>query len=263
MDSPLKIFEVESGAMEEWRIPINTKRRCLCETLKNRMLKGAGEREGCCRDSVLTNAGVGSNLNINGSVECDASIMEGRKLVFGAVGAISGVKNPVEVSATLVSRQLGDKLSLGRLHPSVILGKGAKQWAGENGIKILETGCLITDEARKTYQNHKRKLDIVNERETSKKRRLTQQKNDKTGESCDVQEEEKIQDTLGAIVMDTSGNIASAVSSGGISLKQPGRLGPAATYGAGCWAYNQRPGKPGVTTETDKGKVRYPSPRWR
>ncbi|XP_061167801.1 threonine aspartase 1-like [Saccostrea echinata] len=205
----------------------------------------------CLENSVLTNAGMGSNLNINGFVECDASIMEGKKLVFGAVGAISGVKNPVEVSATLVSRQLGDKLSLGRLHPSVIVGEGAEKWAEENEIKTLETRHLITDEAQKTYQNHKRKLDIVNERDSNKKRKLTQQRNDKTEESFDVQEEEeKIQDTVGAIVMDTSGNIASAVSSGGISLKQLGRLGPAATYGAGCWAYNQRPGKPGVGTST-------------
>ncbi|XP_062610709.1 threonine aspartase 1-like isoform X2 [Saccostrea cucullata] len=189
-------------------------------------------------DAVLTNAGMGSNLNLSGSVECDASIMEGRKLMFGAVGAISGVKNPVEVSATLVNRQLGDKLSLGRLHPSVLVGDGAKQWAEENGIKTLETRHLITDDAQKTYQNHKRKLDIVNERDASKKMKLSEQ------------EEEKIQDTVGAIVMDTSGNIATAVSSGGISLKQPGRLGPAATYGAGCWAYNQRPGKAGVGTST-------------
>ncbi|XP_062616408.1 threonine aspartase 1-like [Saccostrea cucullata] len=202
----------------------------------------------CLEDSLLTNAGAGSNLNIDGSVECDASIMEGKKLVFGAVGGISGVKNPVEVSATLVNRQLGDKLSLGRLHPCVLVGDGAKQWAEENGIKTLETRHLITDEARKTYQSHKRKLDIVNKRDSSKKMKLTEQRDDKTEESCDVEEEEKIQDTVGAIVMDTSGNIATAVSSGGISVKQPGRLGPAGTYGAGCWAYNQRPGKSGVGT---------------
>jgi len=34
-----------------------------------------------------------------------------------------------------------------------------------------------------------------------------------------------LQDTVGAVCVDDHGNVASAVSSGGIILKQPGRLG--------------------------------------
>lgn len=34
-----------------------------------------------------------------------------------------------------------------------------------------------------------------------------------------------IQDTVGAVCLDGHGNVASAVSSGGISLKHPGRIG--------------------------------------
>lgn len=39
-------------------------------------------------DDPSTNAGRGSNLTENGSVECDASIMDGKSGVFGAVGAV-------------------------------------------------------------------------------------------------------------------------------------------------------------------------------
>lgn len=42
------------------------------------------------QDSPFTNAGTGSNLTVTGSVECDASMMEGSSLQFGAVGAVSG-----------------------------------------------------------------------------------------------------------------------------------------------------------------------------
>lgn len=43
----------------------------------------------CLEDNEITNCGFGSNLTVDGSVECDASIMEenGR---CGAVGAVDG-----------------------------------------------------------------------------------------------------------------------------------------------------------------------------
>ena len=45
------------------------------------------------QDFSCTNAGIGSNLTKSGTVECDASIMDGQSLTFGAVGALKGQLN--------------------------------------------------------------------------------------------------------------------------------------------------------------------------
>lgn len=46
------------------------------------------------KDDPLTNAGYGSALNMDGMVECDAGIMDGRDGLFGAVGAVPCMQKP-------------------------------------------------------------------------------------------------------------------------------------------------------------------------
>lgn len=67
-------------------------------------------------DSQLTNAGFGSNLNWDGEVECDASIMDGSTLCYGAIGSVNGVKNPIKL-AYAVSQKSQENLALGRIPP--------------------------------------------------------------------------------------------------------------------------------------------------
>ncbi|XP_068042411.1 threonine aspartase 1 isoform X5 [Anomalospiza imberbis] len=95
-------------------------------------------------DSPFTNAGLGSNLNLLGEIECDASIMDGKSLNFGAVGALSGIKNPVSVANRLLCEGQKGKLSAGRIPPCFLVGEGAYRWAVDHGIPACPPGIMAT-----------------------------------------------------------------------------------------------------------------------
>ncbi|XP_074845465.1 threonine aspartase 1 isoform X2 [Carettochelys insculpta] len=183
-------------------------------------------------DSPFTNAGMGSNLNLLGEIECDASIMDGKSLNFGAVGALSGIKNPVSVANRLLCEGQKGKLSAGRIPPCFLVGEGAYRWAVDHGIPACPPGIMTTRFSLAAFKRNKRKLELAEKVETDlihlKKRRQSSEKENDSGTL----------DTVGAVVVDQEGNVAAAVSSGGLALKHPGRVGQAALYGCGCWAEN-------------------------
>lgn len=204
-------------------------------------------------DSQWTNAGLGSNLTLDGTVECDASIMDGQSLHYGAVGAVSGVKNPVLVADSLLRTQMQGEMSLGRIPPSTLVAHGAYEWATRHDLHTISKDDLITESSRKAYIKNKRKLDMLTEGANCincKVRRNDHMTSVNDQVAVNGTDADLLQDTVGAVCVDDSGNVASAVSSGGIILKQPGRLGQAALFGCGCWAENDHKGKVGVGVST-------------
>ncbi|KAJ7446237.1 asparaginase [Mycena galericulata] len=180
-------------------------------------------------DSPLLNAGYGANLTLDGTVECDAAIMNGHKHEFGSVGAASGVKNPIRLARRILEHaRVPDPL--GRIPPLTLVADGARAFAQSAGVDLVVPTSLVTPRAQAQWATWKARLDGAD-----------------SPPPPDAESLHAIQDTVGAVAWDAaSGAIASGVSSGGILLKCPGRIGEAAVFGAGCWAQAVACGKQGM-----------------
>ncbi|KAH7085870.1 nucleophile aminohydrolase [Paraphoma chrysanthemicola] len=100
-------------------------------------------------DREITNAGYGSNLAMDGVVECDAAIVDhhGRS---GAVGAVAQIKNPISL-ARLVHKHTMHSLSLRRVPPNLLVGQGATEFAIEMGMPILPHDALVSPAAKERW----------------------------------------------------------------------------------------------------------------
>ncbi|PWW73317.1 N-terminal nucleophile aminohydrolase [Tuber magnatum] len=195
-------------------------------------------------DNEITNSGYGSNLALDGTVECDASIMEdsGRS---GAVGAVWAFKNPSAL-ARLVLDNARKPLSLKRVPPVLLVGHGALAYAKEHLFPEVDNKALVTRHAHARWNKWRKELDIVEqqERATNKRQRVSRQPSPAVKPASEkatvkapihADNEDLVTDTVGCICVDRWGNVAAGSSSGGIGMKHRGRIGPAALIGVGTW----------------------------
>lgn len=86
-------------------------------------------------DDPAFNAGRGACLNRDGEIELDASIMDGRDLAAGAIGAVKRIANPVTLARAVM--EVGG--------PILLVGEGAQQFAAVVGIQECAAEALVTE----------------------------------------------------------------------------------------------------------------------
>jgi len=154
-------------------------------------------------DDAQFNAGRGSALTADGTVEMDAALMDGRTRAAGAVACVRGVRNPI----VLARRILDDGRHV------LLSGEGAERFARESGVELVQQAWLVTRERERELTSARAAGRVSLDR-------------DETGTLG----------TVGAVARDADGHLAAATSTGGMTNQLPGRIGDSPILGAGTWA---------------------------
>lgn len=178
-------------------------------------------------DNAAFNAGLGSSLAIDGRIEMEASIMDGKTLNAGAAGLLRDIKNPIRLARIVMENT--DHVFLA--------AEGAEKLAQ---LFNLERRNPLTELRFKYWRLLKEKL-----------------KQGKLDYLPGLRDLLRLQpkfldlETVGAVALDKDGNVAAATSTGGFSLKLPGRIGDSPLIGCGTYADNMA----GACSATGVGEI--------
>lgn len=166
-------------------------------------------------ESDLFNAGKGAVFTSEGTVELDASIMDGGTRAAGAVAGVTRVRSPIELARLVMERS-----------PHVMMvGAGAEAFGAEQGVEMVENAFFHTERRRRQLERVQQEAGTTGAALDSVRDPLLSPGADRVG-------------TVGAVALDRSGNLAAGTSTGGMTNKQFGRVGDSPIIGAGTYADN-------------------------
>ncbi|MDB5859660.1 MAG: asparaginase [Ramlibacter sp.] len=171
-------------------------------------------------DCPLFNAGHGAVFTHDETHELDAAVMDGATLRAGAVACVTRIKRPVRAARAVME------------HSEHVLftGAGAEEFARKHGLELVDPSYFSTEARREQLRRA-----LATDRAVL----------DHDGAALAVSstpsaplEERGKMGTVGAVALDAQGNLAAATSTGGMTNKQPGRVGDSPLIGAGTYADN-------------------------
>jgi beta-aspartyl-peptidase (threonine type) len=152
-------------------------------------------------DAPMFNAGRGSVLTSEGRVEMDAAIMDGSRGHCGACACVSTVRHPVGLARSIMAAT----------DDVLVVGSGADELAGQLGLERQPPEWFVTGRQRERLRRSQEGVAHEDPGDTP------------IG-------------TVGAVVLDSSGALAAATSTGGRRGQRPGRVGDSPVIGAGTFA---------------------------
>ncbi len=168
-------------------------------------------------DSGLFDAGRGGYYTREGVPELDAAIMDGRTLSAGSVASVRHIANPIHLARLVMEKT-----------PHVLLvSGGAEEFAKSQGIELVSPYYFYNEREWERYNNA---------RSAEEKKKSSALRHDEG------------HGTVGAVALDQAGNLAAGTSTGGTTMKMPGRVGDSPIIGAGTYANNQSCGVSGTGT---------------
>jgi beta-aspartyl-peptidase (threonine type) len=178
-------------------------------------------------DDPVFNAGKGSSLTASGSIEMDAGIMDGHDLSAGAVALIRRVKNPIRLARIVMEKT-----------DHVLL-------AGQEAEKLARAFGL--PERNQVTQYRKKLLLEVKKGGVDERISWVRKNRELLSTSPKLMK----LDTVGAVAVDEEGDFAAAASTGGPTMKLPGRIGDTPVIGSGLYCDNRA----GAATVTGLGEI--------
>ncbi len=159
-------------------------------------------------NNPLFNAGKGAVFTNDGKHEMDASIMNGKDLMAGAVAGVQNIKNPISLARAVMEKS----------EHVFMAGLGAQEFAKKINAEFMPDDYFFVQQRFDQLQEAKKEDKMILDHTVDKEKKFG---------------------TVGAVAIDQHGNLAAGTSTGGMTNKKHGRVGDTPVIGSGTYANNK------------------------